>query len=141
MGNTSHKRFILLGSAGSGAFVENRQDRTQVGHIDHAGRDDIDEVRIHGQRTNVILARIIRFCFFFPSPPPVYVRRQQIEAVFDDVKVVDVLDSKDQSHLALMCRPELGVTFTKLHCWTLTEYEKCVFLDADTLVSGGSGGF
>ncbi|XP_025425792.1 glycogenin-1 isoform X2 [Sipha flava] len=60
--------------------------------------------------------------------------KQQIEAVFDDVKVVDVLDSKDQTHLALMCRPELGVTFTKLHCWTLTNYEKCVFLDADTLV-------
>lgn len=61
--------------------------------------------------------------------------RQQIEAVFDDVRVVDVLDSKDQTHLALMSRPELGVTFTKLHCWTFTKYEKCVFLDADTLVS------
>ncbi|XP_026811724.1 uncharacterized protein LOC113552908 isoform X1 [Rhopalosiphum maidis] len=58
----------------------------------------------------------------------------QIEAVFDEVKVVDVLDSKDQTHLALMCRPELGVTFTKLHCWTFTGYDKCVFLDADTLV-------
>jgi len=60
--------------------------------------------------------------------------RQQIEGVFDEVKVVDVLDSKDQTHLALMCRPELGVTFTKLHCWTFTNYDKCVFLDADTLV-------
>ncbi|XP_022164277.1 glycogenin-1 isoform X1 [Myzus persicae] len=60
--------------------------------------------------------------------------KQQIEAVFDEVKVVDVLDSKDQTHLALMCRPELGVTFTKLHCWTFTNYAKCVFLDADTLV-------
>lgn len=66
--------------------------------------------------------------YFFPC-------RQQIETVFDDVKVVDVLDSKDQTHLALMSRPELGVTFTKLHCWTFTNYEKCVFLDADTLVS------
>ncbi|KAL4121374.1 hypothetical protein QTP88_013899 [Uroleucon formosanum] len=60
--------------------------------------------------------------------------KRQIEAVFDEVKVVDVLDSKDQTHLALMCRPELGVTFTKLHCWTFTNYDKCVFLDADTLV-------
>lgn len=34
-----------------------------------------------------------------------------------------------------MSRPELGVTFTKLHCWTFTNYEKCVFLDADTLVN------
>ena len=49
---------------------------------------------------------------------------------------VDVLDSADSVHLALMQRPELGVTFTKLHCWTLTHYSKCVFMDADTLVSG-----
>lgn len=47
-----------------------------------------------------------------------------------------VLDSADSVHLALMQRPELGVTFTKLHCWTLTHYSKCVFMDADTLVSG-----
>ncbi|CAH2050084.1 unnamed protein product, partial [Iphiclides podalirius] len=26
------------------------------------------------------------------------------------------------------------ITFTKIHCWNLTQYEKCVFLDADTLV-------
>ncbi|GIY39491.1 glycogenin-1 [Caerostris extrusa] len=31
-------------------------------------------------------------------------------------------------------RPELGVTLTKLHCWNLTQFSKCVFLDADTLV-------
>lgn len=48
---------------------------------------------------------------------------------------VNVLDSKDEANLALLARPELGVTFTKLHCWRLTQYEKCVFLDADTLVS------
>ena len=35
---------------------------------------------------------------------------------------------------SLTDRSELGVTFTKLHCWRLTEYRKCVFLDADTLV-------
>ncbi|XP_023184933.1 glycogenin-2 isoform X2 [Xiphophorus maculatus] len=34
----------------------------------------------------------------------------------------------------MLGRPELGVTFTKLHCWNLTQYNKCVFLDADTLV-------
>lgn len=66
---------------------------------------------------------------------PFYLFRKQIEAVYDEVKLVDVLDSKDETHLALMSRPELGVTFTKLHCWTLTNFDKCVFLDADTLVS------
>lgn len=53
---------------------------------------------------------------------------------FDLVKVVDVLDSQDATNLALLARPELGITFTKLHCWNLTQYSKCVFLDADTLV-------
>lgn len=44
------------------------------------------------------------------------------------------MDSGDSAHLSLMKRPDLGVTFTKLHCWTLTHYSKCVFMDADTLV-------
>lgn len=60
--------------------------------------------------------------------------RLALEDIFDEVFVVDVLDSKDKAHLAWLGRPELGVTFTKLHCWTLTQYSKCVFLDADTLV-------
>lgn len=50
--------------------------------------------------------------------------------------MVDVLDSGDSAHLTLMKRPELGITLTKLHCWSLTQYSKCVFMDADTLVSG-----
>ncbi|XP_041898352.1 glycogenin-2 isoform X2 [Corvus kubaryi] len=60
--------------------------------------------------------------------------RSVLSSVFDEVIEVDVLDSADSVHLALMQRPELGVTFTKLHCWTLTHYSKCVFMDADTLV-------
>jgi len=62
--------------------------------------------------------------------PPI---RESLKNVFDEVAMVDVLDSQDSAHLALLKRPELGVTFTKLHCWTLTQYSKCVFLDADTL--------
>lgn len=61
--------------------------------------------------------------------------RLALEDVFDEVVMVDVLDSRDKAHLAWLGRPELGVTFTKLHCWTLTQFSKCVFLDADTLVS------
>jgi hypothetical protein len=51
------------------------------------------------------------------------------------VEEVNVLDSQDAANLALLTRPELGITFTKLHCWRLTQFSKCVFLDADTLVS------
>ncbi|XP_035513356.1 glycogenin-1b isoform X1 [Morone saxatilis] len=57
-----------------------------------------------------------------------------LKRIFDEVRVVDVLDSGDTAHLVMMKRPDLGVTFTKLHCWTLTHYSKCVFMDADTLV-------
>ncbi|XP_077100215.1 glycogenin-1b isoform X2 [Siphateles boraxobius] len=60
--------------------------------------------------------------------------RAVLHKIYDDVRLVDVLDSGDTAHLAMMKRPDLGVTFTKLHCWTLTHYSKCVFMDADTLV-------
>ncbi|XP_052861544.1 protein PRRC2A isoform X3 [Anopheles cruzii] len=60
--------------------------------------------------------------------------RTKLRAVFNLVDEVNLLDSKDEANLALLKRPELGITFTKLHCWRLTQYEKCVFLDADTLV-------
>ncbi|XP_044257588.1 proline-rich extensin-like protein EPR1 isoform X2 [Tribolium madens] len=60
--------------------------------------------------------------------------RAKLATVFDLVQEVNILDSKDESNLRLLKRPELGVTFTKLHCWRLTQFDKCVFLDADTLV-------
>ncbi|KAH9631539.1 hypothetical protein HF086_004700 [Spodoptera exigua] len=60
--------------------------------------------------------------------------RERLGGVFAEVITVDVLDSQDAAHLALLQRPELGITFTKIHCWNLTQYDKCVFLDADTLV-------
>ncbi|KAI9563061.1 hypothetical protein GHT06_010518 [Daphnia sinensis] len=60
--------------------------------------------------------------------------RNRLSEVSCRVQEVNVMDSQDSAHLALLARPELGITFTKLHCWTLTEFSKCVFLDADTLV-------
>lgn len=65
----------------------------------------------------------------------IYLIRLALNNVFDEVITVDVMDSGDRLHLSLLGRPELGITFTKIHCWTLTQYSKCVFLDADTLVS------
>jgi len=53
---------------------------------------------------------------------------------FNLVQEVSLIDSEDVVRLALINRPELGVTLTKLHCWRLTQFSKCVFLDADTLV-------
>ncbi|KAF7631141.1 hypothetical protein Mgra_00008635 [Meloidogyne graminicola] len=41
---------------------------------------------------------------------------------------VNVLDSGDETNLDLIGRPDLGITFTKLHCWKLIMYSKCVLL-------------
>jgi glycogenin glucosyltransferase len=60
--------------------------------------------------------------------------RKLLEELFDVVTLVDVFNSNDTANLALLTRPDLGVTFTKLHCWRLSQFSKCVFLDADTLV-------
>ncbi|XP_005283375.2 glycogenin-2 isoform X1 [Chrysemys picta bellii] len=68
------------------------------------------------------------------TPQVSSVMRAVLCSVFDEVIEVGAIDSADSMHLALLERPELGVTFTKLHCWTLTQYSKCVFMDADTLV-------
>ncbi|KAI9016405.1 nucleotide-diphospho-sugar transferase [Phycomyces nitens] len=46
---------------------------------------------------------------------------------------VNTLRSNDDANLRLLGRPELDITFTKLHVWRLTQYQKIVFLDADTL--------
>ncbi|XP_073318643.1 glycogenin-2 [Pagrus major] len=61
-------------------------------------------------------------------------KRLSLGNVFDKVIMVDMMDSEDHPNLFMLGRPELGITFTKIHCWTLTQYSKCVFLDADTLV-------
>uniref|UniRef100_A0A0R3S5S8 glycogenin glucosyltransferase n=1 Tax=Elaeophora elaphi TaxID=1147741 RepID=A0A0R3S5S8_9BILA len=60
--------------------------------------------------------------------------RDELAATFDAVSEVNLLDSNDTVNLRLIGRPDLGVTFTKIHCWRLTQYTKCVFLDADCLV-------
>ncbi|GFO47441.1 glycogenin-1 [Plakobranchus ocellatus] len=60
--------------------------------------------------------------------------RQQLEALFDQTVEVNILDSSDTCNLELLGRPDLSCTFTKFHCWRLTQFKKCVFMDADTLV-------
>jgi glycogenin glucosyltransferase len=60
--------------------------------------------------------------------------RRTLESSFDEVVVVEELNSHDTEHLGLLRRPELGITFTKINCWLLEKYSKCVFLDADVVV-------
>uniref|UniRef100_A0A5S6QYG1 glycogenin glucosyltransferase n=1 Tax=Trichuris muris TaxID=70415 RepID=A0A5S6QYG1_TRIMR len=60
--------------------------------------------------------------------------RTNLTYVYDVVTDVDLMDSGDAEKLQLIRRPDLGITFTKLHCWKLTQYKKCVFIDADCMV-------
>jgi len=64
--------------------------------------------------------------------------KKTLNEVFDDVVSVEEMDSGDIANLTLLDRTELGITFTKVRCWALTQYIKCVFLDADTLVLSNS---
>ncbi|KAM6149244.1 glycogenin-2-like [Rhynchocyon petersi] len=68
------------------------------------------------------------------TPQVSHLLRSILSRVFDEVIQVDPIDSADHTHLAFLKRLELGISLTKLQCWTLTQYSKCVFMDADTLV-------
>ncbi|XP_075914441.1 glycogenin-1 isoform X2 [Petromyzon marinus] len=81
---------------------------------------------LHQQGTTRQLAILVT-----PHVSPAY--RSALRVTFDLVQEVDVMESGDSAHLSLMQRPELGVTLTKIHCWTLTQYSKAVFMDADTM--------
>lgn len=63
--------------------------------------------------------------------------REVLATVFDVLFDVWVIDSRDFVNLSLLGRADLGVTFTKIHCWRLTQFTKCVFMDADTIVLSG----
>ncbi|KAI8928943.1 nucleotide-diphospho-sugar transferase [Entophlyctis helioformis] len=56
--------------------------------------------------------------------------------VYDVVTPVDALHTTSAANLALLGRPDLGATFTKLHVFdpAVVPYDRIVFLDADTLV-------
>ncbi|EGD83331.1 glycogenin-1 [Salpingoeca rosetta] len=82
---------------------------------------------LHQTRTNKRLVCLV-------GPDITDERKMQMLDVFDDVVDVSLYSSGDVSRLELLQRPELGVTFTKIQAWRLERYEKCVFLDADTIV-------
>ena len=50
--------------------------------------------------------------------------RELLATTWDHVVDVSEMQSHDVDRLALMERPELGVTFSKLNVWKLLQYEK-----------------
>jgi len=58
-----------------------------------------------------------------------------LKNAFDQVISVDTLITEYSSKYDVLThRPELAVTFTKMHAFSLTEFDSCCFLDADTMV-------
>lgn len=60
--------------------------------------------------------------------------RHMLSSVFNVVQSVRSLGTHGTTKLALLEQPDIGVSFTKLHAWRMTQFSKCVFLDAATLV-------
>ncbi|XP_027201665.2 glycogenin 1 isoform X1 [Dermatophagoides pteronyssinus] len=60
--------------------------------------------------------------------------REVLNKFFDTIQLVNLLKSPDPKILEALKRPELSVTLTKLYCWKLIQFTKCIFMDADTLV-------
>lgn len=59
---------------------------------------------------------------------------QVLNSIFDEIIDTTVVESKLTDILTQKInRPELVKTFTKINLWTLTHYDKIVYLDADTL--------
>lgn len=60
--------------------------------------------------------------------------RNVLPKFFDFIQEVNLLQTTETKILEALKRPELSVTITKIHCWKLTQFTKCVFMDADTFV-------
>lgn len=58
-----------------------------------------------------------------------------LQSIFKTVPV-PTLDTHDSVRLALLGRPDLGQSLTKVAVWALSGVSKAVFLDADMLVLG-----
>lgn len=59
---------------------------------------------------------------------------RNLKRAFDSCIPVHTITGTSTQNLEIIGRPDLGATFTKLHLWNLTQYERVLYLDADTLV-------
>ena len=59
---------------------------------------------------------------------------EQLSKLYDKIFDVTEICGKSTSNLQIIGRPDLHATLTKLHLWNLTEFERVLYLDADTLV-------
>jgi glycogenin glucosyltransferase len=52
---------------------------------------------------------------------------------YDYVIPMPTFTSANRSNLALLQRPDLALTLTKINLWRLVQFRKCVYVDADIL--------
>ncbi|KAK4705130.1 hypothetical protein P7C70_g1082, partial [Phenoliferia sp. Uapishka_3] len=59
---------------------------------------------------------------------------QAVEKVFDHVIGVEEIMTQSWTELDLLGRKDLAASLTKLHLFRLSQYQKVIFIDADTLI-------
>lgn len=65
--------------------------------------------------------------------------REKLGRVFDSLIDVPTIRGISSNNLQMIGRPDLATTLTKLNLWSLTQFERVVFLDADTLALNDIG--
>lgn len=65
--------------------------------------------------------------------------RAQLALFYTSIIGVATVRGVSTDNLALIGRPDLHATLTKLRLWDLTQYDRVVYLDADTLVLANLG--
>jgi hypothetical protein len=56
-----------------------------------------------------------------------------VKESYDYVIPMPTFTSANRSNLALLQRPDLALTLTKINLWRLVQFRKCVYVDADIL--------
>lgn len=84
--------------------------------------------------TSLLLCRTTRTLCVLVSDGVSNAFRGPLASVFHVVQCVRALDSLGTTKLALLEQPELGISFEKLNIWRLVQFNKCVFLNPDTVV-------
>lgn len=59
---------------------------------------------------------------------------KRLKYFYNEIHVVPSISGVSTANLQLIGRPDLHTTLTKLNLWTLSQYERILYLDADTLV-------
>ncbi|KAF3402914.1 Glycogenin-1 [Talaromyces pinophilus] len=59
---------------------------------------------------------------------------KRLKYFYDEIHVVPSISGVSTANLELIGRADLHTTLTKLNLWTLSRYERILYLDADTLV-------